>query len=185
MKKTIIAIAIAAGLFGGSLTQLALAGSIKTWSTGETLKASDINANFTHIHALMVGGHGARLVDADVSSSAAIAHSKMQTPALLPKAWAMVSANCTGSTAAGTACTVGDSSQLSITTSGVAGQFRGVLSYTPSNANFAVLVTSRTTTSVCMADTYATTSPYFLVKCFDYAGAAVDTNQFVVLVMDT
>jgi hypothetical protein len=184
MKNRLVLIAILAGLVGGTLPS-AWASAIKTWNNGEVVQPSDLNADLNHIHNTMVGGHGARLVDADVSSSAAIAHSKMQTPALLPKAWAMVSANCTGSTAAGTACTVGDSSQLSLTTSGVAGQFRGVLSYTPSNANFAVLVTSRTTTTVCMADTYATTSPYFLVKCFDYAGAAVDTNQFVVLVMDT
>ncbi len=56
---------------------LATAGAIKSWASGETLHSADLNANFNHIHNLMVGGHGARLVDADVSSSANIAQSKI------------------------------------------------------------------------------------------------------------
>src|SRR3990172_5536886 len=82
-------------ILGGSV---ALAGSIKRWSSTETFTSTDINANFTHIHKTMVGGHGARLVNADVSSSAAIAHSKVATPALLSKAWANI-ASCDGSQA--------------------------------------------------------------------------------------
>lgn len=73
---------------------VALAGPIKTWTTGEVITAADINANFNHIHNLMVGGHGARLSNADVAPGAAIAHSKLATPVLLPKATALLSGNC-------------------------------------------------------------------------------------------
>lgn len=82
MKKhygVVLLVAMAAGWAGAS--------AIKTWSNGELLSAGDLNANFQHIHNLMVGGHGARLVNADVSTGAAIAHSKLATPAVLPKAW--------------------------------------------------------------------------------------------------
>src|SRR5687767_8565450 len=45
-------------------------GAIKSWSTGETIGNAEMNANFTHIHTNMVGGHGGRLTDIDVSASA-------------------------------------------------------------------------------------------------------------------
>lgn len=81
----------------------ALAGAIKSWASGEYLLSGDLNANFNHIHNTMVGGHGARLMNADVSASAAIAHTKMASPALLPKAVAIVGSQVGG----GTACTSG------------------------------------------------------------------------------
>lgn len=86
---------IGAALF---IATVALAGPIKVWVAGETITASDINANFAHIHNLMVGSHGARLVNADVSASAAIAHSKLATPALLPKAIGARVLPCDGGT---------------------------------------------------------------------------------------
>lgn len=159
--------------------------TLHTWGSGDVLRAADLNGNFTALNNGKVGG-GVQLVNADVSNSAAIAHAKLATPALVPKAWATLNANCTGSTAAGTACTVSDSSQVtSITTNGASGQFRLNLAYTPANANFAVFVTSHTTTSVCMAQTRATAAPHAIITCFDYTGAALDTNQFSVLVMDS
>lgn len=188
-KKLALIAFIAAGAIAATqpwplLRSMTTSITLHTWGTGDRPRAVDLNGNFTALNNGKVGG-GVQLVNADVASTAAIAHSKLATPALLPKAWAMLSANCTGSTTANTACTVGDSSQLNITTSGVTGFFRGNLGYTPANANFAVLVTPRITGKMCTADTYATTAPHFLIKCYDDAGAIVDAMQFTVLVMDS
>lgn len=159
--------------------------TLHSWTTGQVVTATDLNGNFTALKNGKVGS-GVQASNTDIASNAAISHSKMATPALLPKAWGYISAACTGSTAAGTACTIGDSTQISsITTNGSSGQFRINLSYTPANANFAVIVTSHTTASVCIATTQATSAPHALVKCFDYTGAANDTNQFSVLVLDS
>lgn len=83
------------------------ASTIKVWSSGDALTPGDLNANFAHIHNLMVGGHGARLVDADVSASAAIAQSKISglttSLATVPKAWAaMIGTSCGGAVCAET-----------------------------------------------------------------------------------
>jgi hypothetical protein len=72
----------------------ALAGPIKTWSAGEVIVASDLNANFQHIHNLMVGGHGGRLVNADVAANANIAVSKLAINRLTPVAWAASTGAC-------------------------------------------------------------------------------------------
>ena len=84
-------VALAMFLFAG----LTVAGAIKTWGSGDTLLSSDLNGNFQHIHNVMVGGHGARLVNADVSNSAAIRYSKMQTPVVVPRIFGVI--NCTTS----------------------------------------------------------------------------------------
>lgn len=164
----------------------AAAGTIKVWSTGETLKASDLNSNFAHIHNNMVGGHGARLVNGDVSATAAIAHSKLATPALVPRAWGVVGLGgaCLGAAAAGTACTVNASSQVtSVTSSGTDGLYRVNLAYNPSNTNFAVLVTTDTNDQVCFPETRATTAPHVLIRCRTYAPVAANA-VFQFLIMD-
>ena len=117
---------------------LADAGTIKTWTTGEVLTSTDINANFQHIHNTMVGGHGARLRNADVASSAAIAHSKMATPGLLPKAWAVVS-SCSSSP-----CTVTESSGISTVTRASAGNYTVTFSVVRADANIAVFASAFT-----------------------------------------
>lgn len=73
-----------------------IAGSVKSWSGGETITSADLNATVTHIHNKAERS----LVNADINASAAIAHSKLATPSLLPKAWGVVSPICTG------ACTI-------------------------------------------------------------------------------
>lgn len=95
-----------------------MAGSIKVWSNGQTLTASDLNANFAHIHGLMVGGHGPRLVDADVSGSAAIQSSKLSQGAGIADGWAYLSGTC----AAGT-CTLSNSYGVSSVTWQATGQY--------------------------------------------------------------
>jgi hypothetical protein len=97
---------------------VALAGPIKVWSSGEILSAADINANFSHIHSLMVGGHGARLVDADVSATANIVHSKLATPVLIPKAVAATSNDCNVIGACATDYNQGFSSIAALSTTG-------------------------------------------------------------------
>lgn len=120
-----------------SIALVALAGPIKTWQAGEVITASDLNANFQHIHNRMVGGHGARLVNADVSASAAIAHSKMATPALLPKAMGGVV----------TACSVGpcswgfNSGHTSTFARASAGNYTMTLSAARANATYGVQAT--------------------------------------------
>jgi hypothetical protein len=162
------------------VTGIAAASAIKSWSSAETVTATDLNANFTHIHNTMVGSHGARLVDADVSSSAAIAHSKMATPALLPKAYAYVGSSCGASP-----CTLSSSSQVtSITRTGV-GAYSVTLAYTPGDANFAVLVAPHTADRHCRSFTHQTAGPQFLISCVenDADGTPQDTN-FSLIVMD-
>lgn len=178
---------LAVGLALGLLTIGRVnAQTLHSWSTGQVIYASDLNANFTALKSGKVGS-GVTLVNSDVSASAAISHSKLATPALVPKAWAYVSAACTGSAAAGTVCTTDDKSGVtSITTNGTTGVFRLNLSYTPANANFAVFTTPRTAgTAQCAVTALGTSAPHATISCFDYTGAAFDVNQFFVLVMDS
>lgn len=131
MKKRIVVAAV-------SLVALvALAGPIKTWSAGEVITANDLNANFQHIHNLMVGGHGARLVNGDVSASAAISHSKLATPALIPKAMGGIYTPCDGGT-----CTWNVNSGFTSTiTRGSIGQYTLSFSSSRANANYVPVVT--------------------------------------------
>lgn len=107
--------AVLAAMFAG---YAAVAGPIKVWSSGEILTAGDINANFSHIHNLMVGGHGARLVNADVSTTAGIALSKLATPTLIPKAAAGISTDCNAIGACTTDYNVGFSAIAALSTTG-------------------------------------------------------------------
>lgn len=66
---------------------IGFAGSIKTWSSNDVLTSSDLNGNFQHIHNTMVGGHGARLINADVASNAAITYTKVTVSPATPKCW--------------------------------------------------------------------------------------------------
>jgi hypothetical protein len=176
---------------------LAYASSIKTWVNGEKVNAADLNTNFSHIHNNMVGGHGGRLVDADVASNAAIASNKLAAYPLLPRAFARVGltagAVCNGAAAAGTACTVTASSQVtSVTTTGTTGTYRVNLAYTPADANYAVLVTAHYAGTILFCTAKATSgsggpfntvAPHFVVECRDM-GSALINSEFSVMVMD-
>lgn len=108
-------------------------GSIKSWSNSDRVTAADLNANFLHIHAQMVGGHGARLVDSDVSASAAIAASKLAPYRLIPRAWAHVDTSCTS-----TPCTITTSINVTSISRTAAGNYTVTLSYTPTNTAYFV-----------------------------------------------
>lgn len=164
-------------------------GALYVWGSDEVVTNPDLNANFSELNTTKVGG-GVTATNSNIASNAAIAHSKLATPALVPKAWATVTANCDGAAAAGTDCTVGDSSQIpsgnGVEATGAGGVYRVNLSYTPANANFAVLVTAHTSGVYCNADTRATAAPHFVVRCWDGAVPGASNNvQFSVLVMDS
>lgn len=164
------------------LAAVAGAGSIKVWSTGEYITSTDLNANFAHIHNQMVGGHGARLVNADVSNSAAISHSKLATPALVPKAWAVID-TCVGSTdgGAGSTCTVPDKSVVTSVTVGATGTYT-VNFPARANANYGVLVNSHTALSSCGPTSRSTTSAG--VYCWNSSNNAAD-SIFTFMLLDT
>ena len=173
MKRNILTVAVISLVLGA----YAYAGSINTFATGETISASALNANFNHIHNTMVGGHGARLVNSDVSTSAAISHSKLATPALLPKAWAYVSACTTGT------CTLAASSGItSITAGGTDGTYTVVLP-ARSDTNYGFLVFPiGVVDMVCFGEPVISTSQ-FSFDCETHAGVATDTG-FTVMVLD-
>lgn len=157
-------------------TATAIAGSIKVWNSGEVLTSSDLNANFAHIHNVMVGGHGARLVNADVNASAAIAHSKLATPALLPKAWAYASTTCTAGT-----CTLAASSMVTSVTFDSTGVY--TLTRTTASAdNFAAILCNCTVPGL-YCSTEGTGVSTVQARCFDAAGVATNSG-FSILVMD-
>lgn len=164
------------------LAAVAGAGSIKVWSTGEYITSTDINANFAHIHNQMVGGHGARLVNADVSSAAAISHAKMATPSVLPKAWA-INDTCLGTTDGGTTpqlCTLLDSSGITKVEANFAG-FYTVTFPARGSSNYGTLVSAMEADTVCNATARTTTTS--VIAC-EFAGTPTDAH-FTFLLMDT
>ena len=163
------------------------ASSIKVWTFNEVLKASDLNNNFAHIHNTMVGGHGARLVAADVATSLSV---------LFADAWAIVGtpggATCDGAAAAGTACAVIEQTSVTqVSSNATAGQYRVNLSYSPGNAAFVVVATSHTATVDCRT-TGAFTSgagdvngTNFLIVCTNTTTDAATNAVFSFILMDT
>lgn len=175
---------IAALLLGFGVT----AGTIRTWSNGETLTAADLNGNFSHIHNLMVGGHGARLVNADVSASAQIATSKLAGYRLLPRAWALLANSAAGCGTAVAACTETSVGGLTVVGAG-AGVYLVNLGYTAADATYAVNISVMGAATaghhVCEVATTGTTS--FDVRCKIVAAVGVQTLTdvgFTVVVYD-
>lgn len=154
------------------------------WNSGNTLTAAALNDTIAHLHNTFSGNIG----NSHLSASAAIAHSKLATPALVSKAWAIVgqAGACVGSATAGTACPVNATSRVnSVTTNGTTGQYRLNLTYTPVNTAFAVLASSMTNDVHCRATSLATAAPHAIIECRSIAGTPAATNAiFSVLVMD-
>lgn len=158
----------------------AIGGSIKTWSSGEVLTASDLNATFQHIHNSMVGGHGARLVNADVNASAAISHSKLATPGLIPKGWVWTPTTCTAGTCA---LTVNSGATISAVAWNSTGNYGVNLSPTRANANYALIVTPVGTAVFCRTSATPTIGGV-IVFCYDKDGAAADAAFSMMLLDD-
>lgn len=171
MKRIRFAVAAIAVLL---IVPLAYASSIKVWSTGETIRTADLNANFSHLHTAAE----ALITNAKVSSSAAIAHSKLATPALLPKAWASTSGVCSS-----TPCTIAASSGVaSITRSGT-GLYAVNWTTTRSDAAYGVLIqTHGVLDALCILEPVVSTTQVN-VDCISTANAAKDVG-FTVLLLD-
>lgn len=101
----------AAFLFAAAV---AMAGTITVWGSNDVLTASALNANFSHIHNTMVGGHGPRLMDSDVAANANVSYAKIGGGARIAKCWGQWT--CAPST-----CTrlAGDNATLAYVTPGV------------------------------------------------------------------
>jgi hypothetical protein len=164
---------------------IATAGSIKTWNTADTLTASDLNANFQHIHNNMVGGHGARLVDADVSTSANINYTKLQNGRGIARAFAALSASACGTPAT---CTLAESMNItSVVGTASTGVYTVTLAYTATDSNFVIVASpgsaGGSTAGVITCTGLATSTTTAQIVCYDAAGAAQDSN-FTFVVFD-
>ena len=164
---------------------VALAGSIKVWSAGDTLSSSDLNANFSHIHNNMVGGHGARLVNADVSTTANIAYTKIQNGRGIARASAsMPAAAC----AAGT-CTVAESLNITSIAWSSTGVYLVTLSYTATDNDFIVLASAgskaATTANVTLCRGVATSTTTATISCFDPRTNTAADSQFSFAIFDS
>jgi hypothetical protein len=163
---------------------VAFAGALKVWIAGDNLNVNDLNANFAHIHQTMVGGHGARLVNADVSSTAGISHSKLERPQLIPKMWVLVHGAGVYSACGASPCNFGIYGGAifpsSITRSG-AGVYTVNIPARPNNV-YAVTVSPSSGAAQCFANTHNTAS--FIVNCATAAGAAADASFSVVMFDD-
>lgn len=178
-KKLLIAAALVIPL-------VAYAGSIKTWSSGETLRSADLNSNFSHIHSTMVGGHGARLVDADVASNAAIAQSKVvgvsEAIPQVAKAFIRFAGAAVTTTCGATPCTVYVNMPAGATTGVVrtgAGIYEVTLATARADTSFVVLVNSFSPLAVCGLNALTTT--LVTIQCVDLAGAATDAVVSLVI----
>ncbi len=154
------------------------AGPIHSWVTGEYITASDLNAALTHLHNSVGHGHGPVLINSDISTSAAIAHSKLATPPLIPKAWVSLSATCTAGT-----CTSVDSSVVT----SVAFVSTGVYTVnfpTRGDANYGALATAYGNLLInCGVTAKAATNA--TVTCVTGTTGAVVNGAFTFLTLDT
>ena len=152
---------------------IAYATSLKVWSTGETIRSSDLNSNFAALNA-----YTGLITNARIAGNAAISHTKLATPALIPKAWVNVATTCTASP-----CTITESSGVSSVTWTSAGYHTVNLSVGLKNADYAAFafprLASATAKVFCQIDGQDTS--FFIVKCFDNTGAATNVafNAFV------
>lgn len=194
LRRTVVAV----GLFGGVLAfvaafALVLAAlsapaqghsgspSPTTWSNGQTLTSTALNDTIAHLHNTFTAG----ITNAHISTSAGIAHSKLATPALVPKAWAYIGGPCDCGAAAGTSCTLTESSRVaSVKSTGTAGVCNVTLDYTPSDIDFAVICSSNGTGVgiICNTLSYATgAGPHFQLRLVTDASALTNAIfQFAV-----
>ncbi len=162
----------------------AYATGLKTWTTRETVSATDLNANFAYVDSRAGHTGAAAIVNADISASAAIATSKLATPTLMPKAWATSYDGLAPRDSDGL-CTIVGSKVTSITrhTQGI---YDVVLAYTPVNDKFAILVTCYTNGQKLYGSHSAISlsPPQFAIICYNEGGAAEDTHVSFIIMDD-
>lgn len=156
-----------------------IASTIKTWSNGSTLTAADLNANFQHIHSTMVGGHGAKLVDADVSGSAAIAYTKLSANPAWPKAATSVLSSCTVADAGCTVAVNVGSVVTNVTHKVAVGTY--LVSFSSrTNGVYTPIAQSHSSSVFCVTHSFSATD--FVVECRDHANTLTDAIFSVVFV---
>lgn len=177
MKKFASYFTLAAVILTGSLVA---AGQIVVFSSGDTLSPTSLNSNFSHIHNTMIGGHGARLVDADVNPAAALSHSKLATPAVVPKAWATITANCASPC---TETLIASSGVSSISHTG-AGSFQVNWTVTRGDALYGVIVSPNGVNARhCQVVGGGYAAGNVIIGCYDLAAAAAD-SPFTIMMLD-
>jgi hypothetical protein len=181
LGTAVLCAAIALGalaLFAPSAHAHSGTGTFATFSTGETISASKLNGNFTHIHNTFTGG----ITNTHLSSSAAISHSKLAQPTLVAKAVGKVTVSCDG--ALGTACTINSIANVtSIVGAGTAGVYNVTLNHTPTATTFGAIVTSHVSDVNCQITGFSTAAPHFVVRC--YNGGATTNSFFTILAFGT
>lgn len=139
-----------------------------TFSSGNTLTASKLMDDLNHLESGLRGGTHTAIVNADISGSAGIAHSKLATPTLVPKAWAYISDAIPS---------IGEGSGVSAVARPGVGNYNITLSANPANTVFAVIVTPMTSASLmCTAHTFAVAAPHFQISCQDDTSAATSVD---------
>ena len=173
MNKYKWGLLVAAALF--------MAGPVKVWDSGESITSADLNATISHLHANLGHGHGPVIVNADVATSAAISHSKLATPALVPKAWASITTAC----ATPATCTLVDSS-VATGVVGTANPGEYTVSFpTRGDANYGTVVNAFSATADVACHTSAQAATTATVICITPStGAAVDA-AFTFMLLDT
>jgi hypothetical protein len=155
-----------------------------TWTTGQKLTSTDLNNTVAHLHNTFDGN----IADENVSVSAAIQHTKMQYPALLPKAWARPTDGVSNSTGCTATCYItgsyGDGSRVTSVTRSGTGVYSVNLAYTATDTAYAVSITPYGSTAWCRVTSQSTTA--VAVACFDNS---IMTNAadkvFSIVVFDT
>lgn len=164
-----------------------------TWSAGNTLTVQSLNDTIAHLHNTLSGG----IVDAHLSTSAAISHSKMARPGLISKAVFVTTSTLDPAVAAGTDLTTGieqvqflgtsggaGSGNSALEATGTAGTYQLTLNYTPTDTAFMVLITSHTTSVWCSCTGRSITAPHITIACENDASALTNT-AFSLAVFDT
>jgi hypothetical protein len=156
-----------------------VASPIHVFNSGDALTSADINANFSHIHGTMVGGHGPKLMNSDVNASAAIAHTKLATPGLLPKLWWSGGTACTVSP-----CTAVDSVGVGAVTRASAGSYTVNFSVTRIDNNYGIWITTLSSGLInCVATTRS--AAFIVVGCTTVTTGVATDSSFSVLVLDS
>ena len=147
-----------------------------TFNSSDVLTAANLNQAINHIHNTF-----GNIVNSHIAAGAAIAHTKLANPILLPRAAGVFyeSTTVVGATTNYTACTSAtcqfQGDRVSSVTS--AGSVYSVtLAYTPQNAAFGVQITPVINSGLsCRAYDFQTIAPHFKIAC----GAGV-AAQFTV-----
>lgn len=126
------------------------------------LNRNQFNDTLAHIHDTFAGN----IKNVHISASAAIVHTKLAQPNLIPKAVAQVTATCNAGTS--TTCLLLNLGNVNLVKgAGTTGVYNVTLSYTPISSNFPVLVTSHLSAVLCIASGFSTSAPHFTVRCHD------------------